>query len=166
MEVLVASSLGTLLLAALASTFLFCLTMFRNTMAEVEMTLALRDLRDKLLFRAGPGLNEGLLTGSVSTEGNALKVNWTTDETGTGNGPDKIRLLLSSDSGGNYIFNDKLGESDINKRWFCSPAFRLRDDWSATVDLPRIRLDLGSTRVGQVHDTAWILLPSQGQSPK
>ena len=62
-ETMVASSIAMVVMLALVGMFLFCHRMFRLTMAEAESTLAIRDIRDKLLFRAGPGLNIGLLTG-------------------------------------------------------------------------------------------------------
>ena len=54
-ETMVASSIAMIVMLALVGMFLFCQKMFRITMAEAESTLAMRELRDKLLFRAGPG---------------------------------------------------------------------------------------------------------------
>ena len=51
METMVASSIATVVMLALVGMFLFCQRMFRLTMAEAESTLAMRELRDKLLFK-------------------------------------------------------------------------------------------------------------------
>lgn len=158
-EVMVASSISVMVFTAIASTFLFCQRMFRSTMSDAEMTLALREVRDKLLFHAGPGLDEGLLTGTAKADTAAITMNWTTDENGFGNGPDKIRILLKNDNSGNYLFNDRVSHTTANERWFRPNDFRLLGNWATTVDLPRIQIDLGSTKVGEVREKTWILLP-------
>ena len=50
-ETMVASSIALIVMFALVGMFLFCQRMFRLTMAETESTLAMRDVRDRLLFR-------------------------------------------------------------------------------------------------------------------
>lgn len=161
-EVLVTSSLSLVVLGAVMTTFLVCQRMFRATMAEAELTLAIRDLRDRLLFRAGPGLNEGLLTGTARADSSALTMTWPTDASDTsetGHGPDKIRILIKNDEKGNYFFNERVSHTDANENWFRPSGLRLQQNWSATVDLPRIRIDLGSTLYPNVREQAWILLP-------
>ena len=122
-ETMVASAIASLAFAAIAATFIFCQRMFRITMAEAEISLKMRDIRDKLLFRAGPGLNSGLLTGKAS------------------------------------FFNERRPHTDYNISWFKPDGFRLRQEWQQTVDLPLIRLNLGSPDTEIVHDYGWILLP-------
>ena len=158
-EVMVASSISIMVFAAISTTFLFCQRMFRSTMADAEMTLALREVRDKLLFHAGPGMDEGLLTGTTKVDGSAITMKWTTDQNGFGNGPEKIRISVKKDDAGNYFANDQLEQSTVNQRWFCPNDFRLFGNWTATVDLPRIKIDLGNTKVGDVREKTWILLP-------
>ena len=46
-ETMVASAIAVLVFAAIASTFIFCQRMFRITMAEAEISLKMRDIRDK-----------------------------------------------------------------------------------------------------------------------
>ena len=89
METMVASSISMIVVLALIGMFLFCQKMFRITMAEAESTLAMRELRDKLLFRAGPDLSSGLLTGKASADNASITMSW--DD--TAEGPDKIRLV-------------------------------------------------------------------------
>ena len=143
-ETMVASSIATIVLIALASAFLFCQRLFRLTMDEAESTLALRDVRDRLLFRASPGLSSGLLTGKASADSASITMNWED----ASEGPDKIRLVWRDSS----FFNERMPHTTANLKWFKPGNFPLNRDWEHTVDLPRVRLDLG-------NQTAWILLP-------
>lgn len=160
-ETMVATSIATIVMFALGGAFLFCQRMFRLTMAEAESTLALRDIRDKLLFRAGPGLSSGLLTGKASADTASITANW--DD--TAEGPDKIRLVWrtaadgSSDSAAGYFFNERVAHTDANTKWFKPAGFFMSQDWTHAVDLPRIRIDLVSPDISTVKQTTWILLP-------
>ena len=143
-ETMVASSIATIVLIALASTLLFCQRLFRLTMDEAESMLALRDIRDRLLFRASPGLSSGLLTGKASADSASITMNWED----ASEGPDKIRLVWRDSS----FFNERMPHTTANLKWLKPGNFPLKRDWDHTVDLPRVRLDLG-------NQTAWILLP-------
>jgi prepilin-type N-terminal cleavage/methylation domain-containing protein len=155
-ETMVASSIATVVMLALVGTFLFCHRMFRLTMAEAESTLAIRDIRDKLLFRAGPGLNIGLLTGKATNDAASITMNWTVMDNDVANDkPNGIRLVWRD---GNF-FNERQPHTETNLKWFRPSGFLMQHDWSQTVDLPRIRIDLGSTVDESVQQTAWILLP-------
>ena len=156
-ETMVASSIAAIAFAAIAATFIFCQRMFRITMAEAEISLKMREIRDKLLFRAGPGLNSGLLTGKASTDSASITMVWD-DPTET---PESIRLVWRTDSGkpGGYFFNERRPHTAPNISWFKPNEFRLRQEWQQTVDLPIIRLNLGSPDADMVHEPGWILLP-------
>ncbi len=155
-ETMVASSIALIVMLALVGSFLFCQRMFRLTMAEAESTLALRDIRDKLLFRAGPGLNSGLLTGKASADAASITMNWpTTDQDTANDKPDRIRLVWRNSS----FFNERLAHTDTNLKWFKPGGFLLQQNWTQTVDLPRIKIDLGSPVEESVRQTTWILLP-------
>ena len=160
-ETRVATSIATIVMFALVGAFLFCQRMFRLTMAEAESTLALREVRDKLLFRAGPGLSCGLLTGKASADAASITMNW--DD--TAEGPDKIRLVWrtvansGSDSDVGYFFNERVAHTDSNTKWFRPTGFLMQQDWTHTVDLPRIRLDLVNSDISTVKQTTWVLLP-------
>ena len=129
----------------------------RITMAEAEISLKMREIRDKLLFRAGPGLNSGLLTGKASADSASITMVWD-DPTET---PESIRLVWRTDSGkpGGYFFNERRPHTAPNISWFKPNEFRLRQEWQQTVDLPIIRLNLGSPDADMVHEPGWILLP-------
>lgn len=160
-ETMVATSIASIVMFALAGAFLFCQRMFRLTMAEAESTLALRDVRDKLLFRAGPGLSSGLLTGKASADSASITMNW--DD--AAEGPDKIRLVWRTVNGGDsdastgYFFNERVAHTDANTKWFKPAGFLMQQDWIHAVDLPRIRIDLVSPDASTVRQTSWVLLP-------
>ena len=155
-ETMIASSIALVIMIALASMFLFCQRMFRLTMAEAESTLAMREIRDKLLFRAGPGLSSGLLTGKAYADAASITMNWPTLDTDAANDrPDRIRLIWRDSA----FFNERLAHTDANFKWFKPNGFAMRQDWSHAVDLPRLKIDLGSSVEGAVQQTTWILLP-------
>ena len=155
-ETMVASSIAMIVMLALVGMFLFCHQMFRLTMAEAESTLAIRDIRDKLLFRAGPGLNIGLLTGKATADAASITMDWTAMDNDVANDkPSSIRLVWRN----NGFFNERLSHTDVNLKWFRPSGFLMQHDWSHTVDLPRIRIDLDSSVNEAVQQTAWILLP-------
>ena len=156
-ETMVSTAIAMLIFVALAATFIFCQRMFRITMAEAEISLKMREIRDKLLFRAGPGLNSGLLTGKASADSASITMVWD-DPTET---PESIRLVWRTDSGkpGGYFFNERCSHTAPNISWFKPNEFRLRQEWQQTVDLPIIRLNLGSPDADMVHEPGWILLP-------
>ena len=155
-ETMVASSIALIVMLALVGMFLFCQRMFRLTMAEAESTLAMRELRDRLLFRAGPGLNSGLLTGKATADNASITMTWPTLENDASNDkPDRIRIVWRE----NNFFNERMPHTAANLKWFMPGGFLQMQDWSQTVDLPRIRIDLGNPVEESVRQTSWILLP-------
>ena len=161
LETMVATAIATVIMLALAGTFLFCQRMLRLSMADAESALALREVRDKLLFRAGPSLSSGLLTGKASADSAAITMNWED----TAEGPNNIRLVWrtisngSSDSDAGYFFNERVAHTDANSKWFRPGGFFMQQTWAQAVDLPRIRIDLASPDVSSVQQTTWVLLP-------
>ncbi len=161
METMVASSIATIIMVALASTYLFCQRMFRQTMAEAEASLAIREIRDKLLFHAGPGLDSGLLTGKASSDAASITMDWTTIPADDPNlGPAKIRLVWHTDANGlGNFFNERIAHDSYNINWFKPGNFLTPLSWTQTVDLPRINLKLVNASAAGDLASAWILLP-------
>ncbi len=156
LETMVASSIALIVMLALVVMFLFCHRMFRIAMAESESALAMRELRDKLLFRAGPGLSSGLLTGKASADAAAITMTWQTlDQDAANDKPDRIRIVWRE----NNFFNERLPHTAANLKWFKPGGFLQQQEWEQTVDLPRIRIDLVSPIEGTVTQRSWILLP-------
>ena len=155
-ETMVASTIALIVMFALVGMFLFCQRMVRLPMAEAESTLAMRELRDRLLFRAGPGLNSGLLTGKATADNASITMTWPTLENDAANDkPDRIRIVWRE----NNFFNERMPHTAANLKWFMPGGFLQMQDWSQTVDLPRIRIDLGNPVEESVRQTSWILLP-------
>ncbi len=130
-------------------------------MAEAEASLAMREIRDKLLFHAGPNLNSGLLTGKASADSASITVDWTTlSGDGDNLNPSKIRLVWRTDSDdlGNF-FNERIAHTDYNLKWFKPGGFLSPLEWSQSVDLPRINLKLVNSADSDALASAWILLP-------
>lgn len=80
-ELMVATSIFTVVAASVASAFIGGVCMLESTFATVEMSLGVRELRERLLFYAAPPHDgtvwAGLLSGTNSTavlEGNASKI--------------------------------------------------------------------------------------------
>ena len=155
-EMMVSSSIALIVMFALVGTFVFCQRMFRIAMAEAESTLAFRDIRDKLLFRAGPGLNSGLLTGKAVADGTSITMDW--DDTAEGPGCMRIVWRNISQSTGSF-FNERVPHTDANIKWFAPGGFVMRQNWAQAVDLPLIRMDISNPNVAGANQTGWILLP-------
>lgn len=150
-------------MASIAAAILFCQRMFRLTMVEAESSLALREMRDRLLFHAGPGSDNGLLTGKAHADSASITMEW--DD--PANSPAGIRLVWRTDSGhdGGYFFNERLPHTPQNINWFKPGNFRLNSDWGDAVNLPLIRLMLLDPVTGETRDTANIHLPTELVKP-
>lgn len=160
-ETLIASAIASIVLVAVASTFLFCQRMFRQTMSEAEASLAMREIRDKLLFHAGPNLDIGLLTGKVSSDSASITTDWSVlDDDNDDVTPTKIRLVWNANSSnmGNF-FNERVAHTDYNSKWFRPNGFRSPLSWAQTVDLPRINIRLCNDVVSDPLASTTILLP-------
>ncbi len=80
-EMMVVAAIFSVVTAALASSFIGGVRLLKATFATAEMSLRVRDLRDRLLFSAAPAHDNtvwaGLLSGTNGTdvlEGNATKI--------------------------------------------------------------------------------------------
>lgn len=65
-ETMVAASIGVIVLAAIVSAFITTQRLLRTAMVESELSLAMRELRDKLLFAVTPPLDGRRYTGLLS----------------------------------------------------------------------------------------------------
>ena len=143
METMVATTIAVIVLVAIVNSLIFCHRILQRTMAEAESSLALREIRDKLLFHAGvksdgTRLNNGLLTGMWNADSASITMKWE-DSNDTA---DSIRIILKSDEKGNYFFNERCPHVDANDKWFRPRNFRLSGAWSTAVEPPFIYLNL------------------------
>ncbi len=161
-ETMVASSIAVIVLGATVGAMVFCQRMFRQTMAEAESSLVLREIRDKLLFHAGTRndgrrLDDGLLTGKWKADTASLTMNWADSDDGPGN----IRIILRSDEKGNYFFNERCPHNETNDKWFRPGNFRIGGDWSAVLEPPVIKITLLDPLIGDVINSTHNHLPEE-----
>ena len=159
-EVMIASAIGAVILIAAATSFIFCQRMFRQIMTETEIAMVERDIREKLLFHAGPGLDSGLLTGKATADSASINMNWATVAGDNDNfSPSKIRIIWRTNSKGGRFFNERLPHDQRNINWFLPGSFLMQHDWSYAVNLPVVRIDVKSDVVEDVSSSSFILLP-------
>ena len=74
-ETMVVTAIGAVILLAMGSSFMTAQRMLHTAMAESELSLAMREMRDKLLFKASPDISgnhySGLLSGWDLNESDA-----------------------------------------------------------------------------------------------
>ena len=147
-ETMVASSIALIMLLAVISSIIFCQHMFNTAMREAESSLALRSIRDRLLFHAGVGYG-GLLSGIIYEKTTSVTVS---------NHYQNIQVSLQEDSQGNYLTSDV-----ADNKWFRPSDFRLvvTNGWSSIVNLPYVHLKLLDPKTGSVMGTDEIRLPQE-----
>ena len=130
-EVVMVSALGVLLLGQVISVALSCQRAIAEIMANTELSITMRNLRDKLLFRLEPEDSLGLLgvpIDSVSSEAITFHA--------VGEADASERLSFSAASG--LIYDGAEEDSALERRWLApsalsvtpgdATAFRWNDD--------------------------------------
>jgi prepilin-type N-terminal cleavage/methylation domain-containing protein len=126
-ETMVAMLVAGIVLAAIMSTFISAQVMMANTMAESEMALAARNIREKLLFHVAPTIDgvhySGMLSGTNS--------GWVV-ETGSGYvlmqmpafgnslsdiRSQSMRLVLGQSGSDSYFVNEHIPNKDNYLGW-------------------------------------------------
>ena len=126
-ETMVAMLVAGIVLTAIMSTFISAQVMMANTMAESEMALAARSVREKLLFHVSPTIDgvhySGMLSGTNS--------GWVVESgsgyvlmgmTALGNSlsdvrPQSMRLVLGQSGSDRYLFNERTPNKDSHAGW-------------------------------------------------
>ena len=152
-ETMVASSIALIMSLAVISSIIFCQHMFNTAMREAESSLALRTIRDRLLFHAG-SQQGGLLSGIIYEGTTSAKVS---------NSYQIIQFSLQQDLHGDYLTSDVASD-----KWFCPSDFRLvaTNGWSSIVELPHIHLKLLDSKTGNIMGTDEIRLPQELVKPR
>ena len=126
-ETMVAMLVAGVVLAAVMTSFISAQLMMANTMAESEMALSARSIREKLLFHVSPTIDgvhySGMLSGTNS--------GWVV-ETGSGYvlmempalgtslsdiRPQSMRLILGQSGSDRYLFNERTPNKDSHAGW-------------------------------------------------
>ena len=134
-ETMVASAIGLVVLVAVSSTFMAAQRMLHTAMAESELSLAMREMRDKLLFKASPDVSgshyAGLLSGKNLNEGDVRSfssVEMSAESVGSSlsaESPASMRLLVWSVGGRNMLINERTPDKDSHLRWLWPGALAL-----------------------------------------
>ena len=146
-ETMVATAVSGVVILAVGSAFVFGLRMIREAMAQTELSLAARQLREKLLFRAAPQIGgvtyAGLLSGSSETsvlEGGASpNIQMSCKGIGSSfvdltNMPSQsIRIMMWGTSPERYLLNERMPNKDAYADWLRPGKISLADATIADV---------------------------------
>lgn len=143
-ETMVATAVAGIVILAVGSAFVFGLRMVREAMAQTELSLAGRQLREKLLFRASPQIDgvtyAGLLSGSSENsvlEGGASP-NIQMSCTGVGSSlsvqpSQSMRIMMWGTSPDMYLLNERIPNKDAYADWLRPGKVSLADSSIADV---------------------------------
>lgn len=126
-ETMVAMLVAGIVLVAIMSTFISAQVMMANAMAESEMALAARSVREKLLFHVSPMIDgvhyAGMLSGTNSgwvVESGSGYVLMGMSALGTSLSdirPQSMRLILGESGSDRYLFNERTPDKDSHVGW-------------------------------------------------
>ena len=126
-ETMVAMLVAGVVLAAIMSTFISAQVMMANAMAESEMAISARSIREKLLFHVSPTIDgvhySGMLSGTNSgwvVESGSGYVLMDMPALGSSLSdvrPQSMRLILGQSGSDNYLFNERTPNKDSHAGW-------------------------------------------------
>ena len=133
-EVMVATAIMGIVMTAVMSSFIALQRMFKTAMVEMELSLAARQLREKLLFRAAPVIDNvtyaGILSGtnasSVVEGGATPNIQMSCAGIGTSLAdlrPQSMRILMS----GKHLQNERMPNKDAHADWLWPSGISLAD---------------------------------------
>jgi len=136
-ETMVAATVGIVVLTAVGSSFMAAQKMLHTAMAESELSLAMREMRDKLLFKASPDVSGnhygGLLSGTDLNESdmqNSVEMSGRTVGSTLGTTSDSsLRLLVWTVDGEKLLINERTPNKDAYVRWLWPGSLALAK-WS------------------------------------
>ena len=136
-ETRVALGIGGIVLTAVLSSFLAAQNMLHTAMAESELSLAMREMRDKLLFKVSPDISgnhyAGLLSGVEMNENdvrgyNSVEMNGhTVGSSLSSEAGSSVRLLLWQVGGKKMLINERTPNKDAHVRWLWPGSLALAD---------------------------------------
>ena len=137
-ETLVATAVSGMVLLAVCSTFVVGQRLIREAMAQTELSVAARELREKLLFHAAPPIGgvtyAGLLSGSSENsvlEGGAspnIQMSCTGVGTSLANQPSQsMRIMMWGTSPERYLLNERIPNKDAYIDWLRPGKLSLAD---------------------------------------
>lgn len=143
-ETMVATVAMSIVLGALLSLFVATQRMVSLSMAETELSIAARQLREKLLFHAAPPINgvtyAGILSGtnanSVVEGGASPNIQMACAGIGSSLSDvrtQSMRIMMWGASPSHYLLNEHIPDKDAHAGWLKPGGFFLVDDSIADV---------------------------------
>jgi len=137
-EVIMATAVSAIVLSAVASSFLAAQRMLKTAMYEAELSLAARELREKLLFRAAPEIDgvtyAGILSGtnasSVVESGANPNIQMSSAGVGTSLAdvhPQSMRIMMWGTSPSRHLLNERMPNKDAHSAWLWPGRFPLAE---------------------------------------
>lgn len=156
-ETMVAMLVAGIVLAAVMTSFLSAQFMMSTAMAESEMALAARSIREKLLFSASPPIGGVHYAGMLS----GTNTGWVV-ETGSGNvlmqmnalgtslsdvRPQSMRLVLWQSGANHFLLNERTPNKDAHAGWLWPGRIPLVDASMSDI----VAYETGGTAPGDVY---------------
>lgn len=157
-ETMVATMAMGIVLGALLSSFVATQRMLRLTMAESELSIAARQLREKLLFHAAPPIDgvtyAGILSGTNANsvvEGGASP-NIQMSCSGIGSSlldvrMQSMRIMMWGASASHYLLNEHIPDKDAHAGWLKPGGLFLADDSISEV----VSYDVADGEIYRLH---------------
>lgn len=135
-EVMFASAISAVIAIAVCSGASACYQFYESMMADTELSLRGRELRDKILFHEVAPHNgvfhTGLLSGtSVHIDSAALNMDCETVADSGTRGSRRLRLILSGDGSGRRLFEDA---TRVSSKWLDPGVTWVNTDWDNLID--------------------------------
>lgn len=137
-ETMIATSIAVVVTLAACSAFVVVQRMMRESMAQTELSLAVRQLREKLLFHAAPPIDgvtyAGMLSGTNASsvvEGGSTP-NIQMNCTGVGSSfssqsAQSMRIMLWGSSSARFLLNERIPNKDAHADWLRPGKLTLAD---------------------------------------
>ena len=138
-ELMIATLVGAVALTAVASSFMTSVRMLATAMAESELSLSARAIRERLLFRAAPpsggAFYAGILSGSGEPSpvegGSSPNIQMSCRALGENFGDirdQSMRIMLRKEDSASYLFNERMADSENHKGWLNPGGFSLKNN--------------------------------------
>ena len=134
-EAMIVTAVGGIVLTAILSSFKAAQNMLHTAMAESELSLAMREMREKLLFKASPDISGnhygGLLSGTNLNENaaqncSAIEMSGHTVGSSLASTSDSsVRLLVWTVNDTKMLINERTPNKDAHVRWLWPGALAL-----------------------------------------
>lgn len=134
-EVMIASTISLIAALAICSGMSACYQLYESMMADTELSLRAREIRDKLLFHEAAPANgvfhTGLLSGKSPTI-DTVALNMTCEAVGeSGARSDRqLRLILNGTGTSTHLFEDA---TRVNADWLAPNAIWVNSSWGDLV---------------------------------